>query len=81
MTLKRNTESFEKCDLVPDILASVGEPDMTTEVFGKKIKIPPSNLGSKANATPPKESPTANQTLQPTVSLRINAARISVITG
>ena len=39
-TLKRNTESFSKCDLVPNILASVGEPDMSTEVFGKKIKIP-----------------------------------------
>ena len=39
-TLKRNTESFSKCDLVPSILASVGEPDMTTEVFGKKINMP-----------------------------------------
>ena len=38
VTLKRNTESFSKCDLVPDILASVGEPDMSTEVLGKKIK-------------------------------------------
>ena len=40
VTLKRNTESFSKCDLVPNILASVGEPDMSTEVFGKKIKMP-----------------------------------------
>ena len=40
VTLKRNTESFAKCDLVPNILAGVGEPDMTTEVFGKKIKMP-----------------------------------------
>ena len=40
VTLKRNTESFTKCDLVPNILASVGEPDISTEVFGKKIKIP-----------------------------------------
>ena len=39
-TLKRNTESFTKCDLVPSILTSVGEPDMTTEVFGQKIKMP-----------------------------------------
>ena len=38
ITLKRNTESFSKCDLVPNILASVGEPDMSTVVFGKKIK-------------------------------------------
>tara|TARA_B100000700_G_scaffold73504_1_gene82016 strand:+ start:6039 stop:7190 length:1152 start_codon:yes stop_codon:yes gene_type:complete len=40
VTLKRNTESFSKCDLIPNILASVGEPDMSTEVFGKKIKMP-----------------------------------------
>ena len=38
-TLKRNTEAF-KCDLVPSVLTSVGEPDMTTEVFGEKIKMP-----------------------------------------
>ena len=25
VTLRRNTESFSKCDLVPNILASVGE--------------------------------------------------------
>ena len=40
VTLRRNTESFSKCDLVPSILTSVGEPDLTTEVLGKKIKIP-----------------------------------------
>ena len=39
-TLKRNTESFQKCDLVPDILASVGEPDLSTTVFGQKIDLP-----------------------------------------
>ncbi len=39
-TLKRNTESFLKCDLVPNILASVGEPDLSTKVFGKKIDMP-----------------------------------------
>tara|TARA_Y100000996_G_scaffold392680_1_gene355617 strand:+ start:21 stop:1169 length:1149 start_codon:yes stop_codon:yes gene_type:complete len=40
ITLNRNTEAFSKFDLVPNILASVGEPDMSTEIFGKKIKIP-----------------------------------------
>ena len=40
VTLRRNTESFSNCDLVPNILAGVGEPDMSVEVFGKKIKIP-----------------------------------------
>ncbi len=39
-TLRRNTESFNDCDLVPNILASVGTPDLSTTVFGKKIKIP-----------------------------------------
>ncbi len=39
-TLQRNTESFLKCDLVPNILASVGEPDLSTNVLGKKIDMP-----------------------------------------
>jgi L-lactate dehydrogenase (cytochrome) len=40
VTLKRNTESFLKCDFVPNILASVGEPDLSTTVFGQKIDMP-----------------------------------------
>ena len=39
-TLKRNTESFAKCDLIPNILASVGEPDLSVDVFGHKIDMP-----------------------------------------
>ena len=39
-TLKRNTESFNDCDLVPNILASVGKPDLSTILFGKKINMP-----------------------------------------
>ena len=39
-TLKRNTESFSKCDLIPNILASVGEPDLSVNVFGHKIDMP-----------------------------------------
>ena len=39
-TLKRNTESFSKCDLVPNILASVGQPDLSTNVLGQKIDMP-----------------------------------------
>tara|TARA_Y200000002_G_scaffold70230_1_gene54853 strand:+ start:342 stop:1490 length:1149 start_codon:yes stop_codon:yes gene_type:complete len=39
-TLRRNTESFAKCDLVPNILTSVGEPDLSTTVFGEKIDLP-----------------------------------------
>ena len=39
-TLKRNTDSFNDCDLVPNILASVGKPDLSTTIFGKKIELP-----------------------------------------
>ena len=39
-TLRRNTESFSDCDLVPNILASVGKPDLSTTLFGKKIEMP-----------------------------------------
>ena len=40
VTLKRNTESFSKYDLVPNILASVGEPDLSTTVLGTIIDMP-----------------------------------------
>ena len=40
ITLNRNTESFNDCDLVPNVLASVGKPDLSTTVFGKKIDLP-----------------------------------------
>ena len=40
VTLRRNTEAFNDCDLVPNILASVGTPDLSTTVFGKKIDLP-----------------------------------------
>ena len=36
-TLKRNTESFNDCDLVPNVLASVGKPDLSTNIFGRRI--------------------------------------------
>ncbi len=40
VTLNRNTDSFNDCDLVPNILNSVGEPDLSTNLFGKKIDMP-----------------------------------------
>ena len=40
ITLRRNTDSFTKCDLVPNILASVGKPDLSTNVFGTKRDMP-----------------------------------------
>ena len=39
-TLKRNTESFENCDLIPNVLANVGKPDLSTTIFGRKISMP-----------------------------------------
>ena len=39
-TLRRNTLSFDDCDLVPNILASVGKPDLSTSIFGRKIDMP-----------------------------------------
>ena len=35
VTLKRNTDAFNDCDLVPNVLASVGKPDLSITVFGK----------------------------------------------
>jgi L-lactate dehydrogenase (cytochrome) len=40
VTLNRNTNAFNDCDLVPNILASVGEPDLSTKIFGRKIDMP-----------------------------------------
>ena len=40
VTLNRNTEAFGDCDLVPNILNSVGEPDLSTNLFGRKIDMP-----------------------------------------
>ena len=40
ITLKRNTESFNKCDLVPNVLADVSNIDLSTTVLGQKIAFP-----------------------------------------
>jgi len=40
VTLRRNTASFDNCDLVPNVLANVGTPDLSTTIFGKKISLP-----------------------------------------
>ena len=40
VTLNRNTNAFNECDLVPNILNSVGEPDLSITVFGTKINMP-----------------------------------------
>jgi len=40
ITYKRNTEAFEKCDLVPNVLAGVDTIDMSTTVMGQKLDMP-----------------------------------------
>jgi len=40
ITLKRNTDSFNDCDLIPSVLADVGNIDLSTTVLGQKIDFP-----------------------------------------
>ena len=40
ITLKRNTEAFNKCDLIPSVLAEVNNIDVSTTVLGQKIDFP-----------------------------------------
>ena len=40
VTRCRNTEAFDSCDLVPNVLAGVEDVDIGTTVMGKKISMP-----------------------------------------
>lgn len=40
VTLRRNTESFEHCDLVPNVLRGVQNVDMSVTVMGQKLAMP-----------------------------------------
>ena len=40
MTRRRNTEAYNSCDLVPNVLAGVETVDMTTTVMGRTIAMP-----------------------------------------
>ena len=40
ITMKRNTESYEKCDLVPNVLKGVEDVDISTTVMGQKLDMP-----------------------------------------
>jgi len=40
ITYKRNSEAFDACDLVPNVLSGVDEVDMSTTVMGQKIDMP-----------------------------------------
>jgi len=37
---RRNTEAYDACDLVPNVLAGVEHIDMSTTIFGKKLDMP-----------------------------------------
>ena len=40
VTLKRNTDSFNDCDLIPNVLSNVSNVDLSTTVLGQKIDFP-----------------------------------------
>ena len=40
ITYRRNTESFDKCDLIPNVLSGVDKIDMSTTVMGQKLDMP-----------------------------------------
>ena len=40
VTYRRNTKSYDDVDLVPNVLAGVENIDLSTTIFGKKIKLP-----------------------------------------
>ena len=40
VTRRRNTEAYESCDLVPNVLAGVEDIDMSTTVMGQKLAMP-----------------------------------------
>ena len=40
VTLKRNTDSFNSCDLIPNVLTGASNIDLSTTVLGQKIDFP-----------------------------------------
>jgi len=40
ITYRRNTEAYDDCDLVPNVLAGVKDIDMSTTVMGQKLDMP-----------------------------------------
>jgi len=40
VTLKRNTDSFNQCDLIPNVLTGADNIDLSTTVLGQKIDFP-----------------------------------------
>ena len=39
-TLRRNSSAFESCDLIPNVLTGIAQPDLGTTVLGRKLKLP-----------------------------------------
>ena len=40
VTYRRNTESFERCDLVPNVLQGVATVDLSVTAMGQKLAVP-----------------------------------------
>ncbi len=40
VTLERNTSAFDRCDLVPNVLAGVDDIDLQTKVLGQTLQLP-----------------------------------------
>ena len=40
VTYKRNTEAYDQCDLVPNVLTGIEKVDMSTTVMGQKLDLP-----------------------------------------
>jgi L-lactate dehydrogenase (cytochrome) len=40
VTYRRNTESFERCDLVPNVLRGVDSVDLSITIMGQRLALP-----------------------------------------
>ncbi len=40
VTMRRNSESFQSCDLIPNVLTGVKDIDLSVEVMGQKLALP-----------------------------------------
>src|SRR2546429_9943894 len=40
VTYRRNTEAYERCDLVPNVLAGLETIDMSTTIMGQRLAMP-----------------------------------------
>jgi len=40
VTYRRNTEAYDQCDLVPNVLMGIDKVDMSTTVMGQKLELP-----------------------------------------